>query len=209
VIDNPMLAGKLYREDELGEAAVQRANWRYAAFASFGLSGMLILLLAYTILLLRQVPVRVIEVTPESGLVRVTQEAWERYVPPETAYVAQLRDDVTTLRTIILDKEAMKRQHIRSRTRMTAHGKQLYGEYIRSRKPFDQKEPVQVEILSALRDSGLTWDIRWRETTYGDRLLIEYWRGKFTFTKTTPQNDAERYATPLGLFIETWDWGKE
>lgn len=209
MITNPMLDGKLYREDELGEAAVQRANWRYAAFASFAVSGLLIVLLFFMVVMLRRIPVRVIEVHETSGAVRITEEDWRRYVPPETAYVAQLREDVVTLRTVTLDKEEMKRQHLRTRTRMTLQAQQLYAEYLRERKPLEQKQPVQVEVLSTLRDSGLTWDVRWRETTYGDRLMIEHWRGKFTFVKVTPQNEAERYATPLGLFLDVYSWSKE
>jgi type IV secretory pathway TrbF-like protein len=209
MIDSPFLTGKAYREDELGEAAVRRANWRYMAFAAMGLSGLLILLVFVLIILLRQVPVRVITVTDASGDVRLAQDDWRQYVPPSTAYVAQLRDDIITLRTITIDKEDMRRHHVRTRWRMTDEAKTLYNEYERTRKPFEQKEPVQVEILSVLHDGGLTWDVRWRETTYSDKITIEQWRGKFTLIKAKPQREEERQATPLGIFLNTWSWGKE
>jgi type IV secretory pathway TrbF-like protein len=208
MIDTPFTTGKAYRDDELGEAAVQRANWRYAFFGALGLAALLTLLLFYTVSLPRKVPVPIV-VYNDSGDVRVVQEAWHTFVPPSTAYVAQLRKDIVILRTITLDKEAMRQQHVEARTRMTLQGKKQYNQYEKDRKPFDQKEPVTVDILSSLPDSGLTWDVRWRETTYSHKVEIEHWRGRFTFVKAVPQNDAERYATPLGLFLDSWAWSKE
>lgn len=208
MIENHMLVGKKYRDDELGEAAVQRANWRFVACGALGVASLLILLLFYTVALPKQSLVP-IEVCAESGSVRVIANDWKQYVPPITAYTAQLRDNVTILRTITTDKEAMRADHRSVRLRLTADAKTLYSQYLHERKPFEQKEPVQVEILSVLHDSGLTWDIRWREITYSHKIDIEHWRGKFTFTRAMPQNDAERHATPLGFFITHWSWSRE
>jgi type IV secretory pathway TrbF-like protein len=208
MIENHMVVGKKYRDDELGEATVRGANWRYAAFGSFGISGLLSLLLFYTVTLPKQLLVP-IEVCGESGTVRIVQQDWKQFVPPMTAYIAQLRDTVILLRTITTDKEAMRAQHRTVRLRLTAQGKPLYDQYLKDRKPFEQKEPVQVEVSSVLHDGGLTWDIRWRETTYSHKIDIEHWRGKFTFTRAMPQTDAERQATPLGLFVDHWSWSRE
>jgi type IV secretory pathway TrbF-like protein len=208
-METPFTTGKAYRDDELGEAAVRQANWRYAAFGAMGVSVLLILLEFCTLLMLRRIPIRVIEVSPESGAVHITQADFSQYVPPETVYVAQLRDDVITLRSISTDKETMRRWHVRARTRMTLQGKKQYEVYEKERKPFAQKEPVTVDILSILHDGGLTWDVRWRETKYSDRIEVETWRGKFTLVKSVPQDAEERDATPLGLFLDTWAWSKE
>ena len=136
MLDTPFTTGKAYRQDELGNAAVQRANWRYAAFASFGLSGLLILLLFYTVSLPRKIPVP-ITINEASGEVRVVQEDWKTYVPPDTAYTAQLRNAITVLRTVTLDKEDMRRQHVKVRAAMTLQGKKEYNQKIDvERKPF-------------------------------------------------------------------------
>jgi len=202
------LSGKLYREDELGEMAVRMANQRKAMWCAFGLSGLLIVLLFYTVSLPRKVPVP-ITVHEGSGDVRVVQEDWKTYVPPETAYTAQLRQDITNLRKVTLDKEDMKALHRLARTRMTIPGKQQYAQYEKEHKPFDRKEPTQIDGISIVHDGGLTWRARWREITYGHTTTIENWWGKFTFVKAVPQDEEERNATPLGLFLDNWSWSKE
>jgi type IV secretory pathway TrbF-like protein len=209
MIDTPYLTGKQYRDDELGEAAVQRANWRYCAFGAMGVSGLLVLLLFYAISLPRKVLVP-FTVNEGSGDVRIVQQDFAKYAPPRTVYINQLRDDMTILRTVTTDKEDMRRQHVKARTRMTAQGKKQYAQWERERKPFDQKEPVTVDILGTpLHDGGLTWDIRWRETTYGAQVGMETWRGKFTFIRAMPQDEDERNATAAGVFLDTWSWSKE
>jgi type IV secretory pathway TrbF-like protein len=209
MIDTPYLTGKQYRDDELGEAAVQRANWRYIAFSAMGVSALLVLLLFYALSLPRKVLVP-FTVNESSGEVRIVQKDWKEYAPPTTAYVRQLWDDMTILRTITTDKEDMRRQHVKARRRMTTQGKHQYDKYIMERKLFDQKEPVTVDVIGTpLHDGGLTWDIRWRETTYGAQLSMETWRGKFTFIRAVPQDEDERNATLLGLFLDTWSWSKE
>ena len=211
MIETPFTTGKLYRQDELGEAAVQRANWRYAAFCAFGLAGLLILLVFYLVVLLGRKPLGdPIEVRSDSGDVRIVKERWADYVPPSTAYVKQLKTDILILRTVTLDKPNMKQFHREARDRMTLQGKKQYDQWLKERKPFDQPEPVIVEIIGTpLHDGELTWDVRWRETTYGHTVDPTYWRGRFTFVKAVPQNEAERNATPLGLFLDNWAWSKE
>ena len=208
MIDTPFMTGRQYRAEELGEAAVQRANWRYAAFSAMGLSGLLALLLFYALSLPRKIPV-LYTVHEGSGEIQILEQDFRKYVPPATAYVAQLRKDVETLRKVLLDKEEMRRQHATVFARLTEQGKKQYLEKGLDRR-LDETEPVTVDIIGTpLHDGGLSWDLRWRETRYGQKLDMETWRGKFTFVKAVPQNDKERDATPLGLFLDTWSWSKE
>jgi type IV secretory pathway TrbF-like protein len=209
MIETPFMAGKKYRADEVGNAAVQRANWRYATFGALGLSGLLALILLYALTLPRKIPV-LYTVHEGSGEVHIIEQDFQKYVPPETAYVAQLRKDVETMRKVLLDKEEMRRQHVTVHTRLTEQGKRQYAQYLIERKLFDETEPITVDIIGTpLHDGGLTWDLRWRETRYGQKLDITTWRGKFTFVKAIPQNDKERDATPLGLFLDSWSWSAE
>lgn len=209
MIETPFMTGKQYRDDELGEMAVRMANQRLYALISHGITLLVLLLLFFTVTLPKRV-LQVVEVDRSSGDVRLATTPWDQYAPLPASYTSQLRRDLDALRKVTMDKEDMRKQHAEARVRMTDQGKQQYAAWLKERKPFEQKDPTTIEFLGPpLHGEGLTWEVRWRETTYGHQLKPETWRGRFTFIRAVPKTEDERIATPLGLFLDTWSWGRE
>ena len=207
-METHFLEGKQYREDELGEMAVQKANWRYMAFGATAVSVLLILVLVYLLHLPKLQPYY-IEVNVASGETRVLGFAPTTVTPNEAAEAKQVRDFVTVMLSVSSDKEQMRRQWRKLYAQATKNGKRLLNQVEALRKPFEQKDGVTIDILRTLRTGEHTYDLRWRETRYGAQIDTQYYSGMFTTKHEPPQSQEEIDQSPLGIVLDTWSIAKE
>lgn len=210
-LDSHFYEGRKHRADELGEFAVQRSNWRLAAFG--GIAGMLLLSIG-CLYLGAQPKLRpyYIEVDTCSGDARVVGEAPTSYTIRELTLKKHLRDFVQTVRGVSLDKPDMQRRLTEVFYQLTPKGKKLFEQFMTERNPMYQREPVLVEVTAVLLSTGATYDVRWMEKRYNDRMDLqatEVYRGLFTVVEQTPRGKDEMDHNPMGLFIDQFSWSRE
>jgi type IV secretory pathway TrbF-like protein len=208
MIETSFIEGKQYREDELGEMAVQKANWRYIAFGATGLSILLTLALIHSHLLPKLQPYY-IQINVADGATRILGFAPTSVTVPEAAEAKQLRDFVTVMLSVSSDKEQMRRSWRKLYAQATKNGKRLLNQVEALRKPFEQKDGVTIDILRTLKTGEHTYDLRWRETRYSSQIEIQHYSGVFIAKHEQPQTQEEIDQNPLGIFLDTWSIAKE
>jgi type IV secretory pathway TrbF-like protein len=209
--EHPFLEGKRYRDDELGEMAVQKANWRYMAFGVLGLLALSILGNIYLGSLPKMVPAYV-EVDTMTGGMRVVGPAPQEYDLRESTVKKELREFVEVLRRISTDVPLMQLHWTRLFHHVTPRGHKLLAAYATERNPLAQKDPVAVEVLRVLRQSEFTWDVRWQETTYsakGEQKSSATYSGLFTWERQLPTTLDALTMNPSGILLDSWSWSKE
>ena len=209
--EHPFLEGKRYREEELGEMAVQKANWRYMAFGALGLAALLGLGNLYQATLPRMIP-HYVEVDTSSGNMRIVGPTPQQYDLRQETVKKELREFVEVLRRISTDLPLMQMQWTRLFHHVTPRGHKLLGAYATERNPLAQKDPVMVEVLRILPQSATTMDIRWIETTYsskGEQKSIATYSGLFTWERQVPTTMDALAFNPSGILLHEWSWSKE
>jgi type IV secretion system protein VirB5 len=119
---------------------------------------------------------------------------------------------VKDLRGISTDIEKNKEAWRGLQHKVSKEGKTLLAQYEAEWKPLEQKEPVLIKIITTVKRTDTTYDVRWQEKRYNKNLEwvdTSTWSGNFTFTLQRPSTEEERQASPWGIFFHVWNWQKE
>lgn len=202
-------------DDRMGSAIAQARNWRLATFATIcfialpSLGGMI-----YLGAQPKAVP-HIVEVSSDgSASYRgPAGRAWEQYTPSAASMRYHLSRFVTNTRMISSDQAVVKRNWLDAYTLVTSDARNTLNEYARTHDPFgrSQQERVSVQILSMVPMSGDSWQIDWREDSWGlrgERKGESYWRGIFRVVTRKPENEDMLASNPIGLYIDEFHWSK-
>ncbi len=211
--DNPFLEGQQYRTDELGDAVVTSAHWRWTTWLC--IAGLIVSNSLWGIREIVRVPVKVFMAEIDlSGTTRLIGALPSHYTQKEEVIKGHLRDFVRLLRRVIDDKVAMGEDWDEKKGiygRVTKNGKQLLSAHLATQgNPLEKREPVMVDILRTLSKGAQTFDITWMEQRYSaepeSRQLIEtsYWSGIFSFKEAPPKNEQEVLVNYLGIWWDQW-----
>lgn len=186
-------------------------TWRSAAFCAIGLSG----LLAGAVIVLAMRPAAtpfVIEAT-EEGEARLVGPASAAYSPSDAQIAWHLARFIEMVRGLPSDPVVVRQNWLRAYDWATQGGAQALNAMAAADNPFARvgKSAVAVEVISVVRASPSSFQVRWREQTYAGGVLAHV--DRFTAVIAIvidPPSTPERLAkNPLGLYVHAFTWSRD
>lgn len=198
-------------DDRIGSARVQARSWRIMAFGGLLLSTGLAGGLVWQSVQSRVTPY-VIEVD-RLGEARSVAPAVADYNPTDPQVAWTLGQFIRNVRGISLDPVLMRENWLGAYDFVIDRGELFLSEYARSADPFGQvgTRSVSVEIVSVVRASPRSFQVKWRETMFerGSLVLTSRWTAILTVSVKPPRTAEVLRKNPLGLYVEAIDWSRE
>ncbi|HXX68321.1 MAG TPA: conjugal transfer protein TrbF [Polyangiaceae bacterium] len=215
--DTPYRRARQEWDDRIGSAIVHAHNWRRATFASTAVT----LAAVVGLVVLGAQPKAVPHVIEIDGLGRATYRgpvgaAGDQYTPTEAVIEYHLRRFLEDTRTISSDLAVLKESWLDAYHLVTPRGAHMLSAFVErpENDPFRrvQEERVTVELLAAVRVSGDTWQLDWRETAFDNSGAPSdapaLWRGMFHVVLRRPKTEEEMMHNPIGLYVDEFHWDK-
>jgi type IV secretion system protein TrbF len=203
-------AGQVW-DERLGSARVQARNWRLAALGMIGLAVLLSATLTITIARSGIVPY-VVEVD-RLGEVRAIGPATEPYRPSDAQIAHFLARFIENVRSLSIDPVVVRANWLRAYDFVTDRGAQTLNNYAREADPFGKigARTATVEVISVVRASGASFELRWKESTYenGAVVKVERFTGVVTVILKSPTTPETLRKNPLGLFVHSLNWSRD
>jgi type IV secretion system protein TrbF len=198
-------------DERLGSARVQASNWRLAALACIGLSGVLGLTIFTQIARSGVVPY-VVEVD-RLGEVHAVGPAFEAYQPSDAQIAHFLARFIEDVRSLSIDPVMVRMNWLRAYDFVTDRGAQALNDYARETDPFIKigTRTVTVEVTSVVRASSDSFEIRWKESTYENGAIAktERYTGVATTVLKPPTVAETLRKNPLGLYVHSINWSRD
>ncbi|MGP5868221.1 conjugal transfer protein TrbF [Pseudomonas aeruginosa] len=198
-------------DERIGSARVQAKNWRLMAFGCLVLAllmaGGLVWRSAQSI-----VTPYVVEVD-SSGHVRVVGEAATPYRPADAQVAYHLARFVTLVRSLSIDPIVVRQNWLDAYDYTTDRGAAVLNDYARTNDPFARvgKESVTVQVISVVRASETSFNVRWTEQRFvnGSPAGIERWSAVISTVLQTPRTEQRLRKNPLGIYVNGLSWSRE
>jgi len=198
-------------DERLGAARVQAMNWRIAALAMIGLALLLCATLAVVVGRSGIVPY-VVEVD-RLGEVRAVGPALEPYRASDAQIAHFLARFVENVRSVSIDPVVVRANWLRAYDYVTDRGAQALNDYAREADPFARigARTVTVEVISVVRASGDSFEIRWKESVYENGAVAksERFTGVVTVILKAPSTAETLRNNPLGLYVHSVNWSRD
>ena len=182
-------------DERIGSARVQAHNWRLMALGSLALS----LILSGILLWLGRsgtaVPY-VVEIDPKGGA-RAVGPATETYRPSDAQIAFHLARFIENVRSLSIDPVVVRQSWLKAYDFVTDKAAVTLNEHAREKDPFAKvgRETVAVEVMSVVRASDSSFQVRWLERTFegGAQKDTKRLTGLFSIVITPPRTvDAVR-----------------
>jgi type IV secretory pathway TrbF-like protein len=214
-LETPYLRARQEWDLRMGSAVVQAKNWRLATFASLAAVLVSTLGMIYLGAQPKAVP-HIIEVDRLGAASYHGPVGLSDYVPTEAVITYHLRRFIEDTREISSDLAVLKRNWLDAYTLLTPRGGNMLSAFVQKPEndPFRraQDERVTVEILSAVRAAGDTWQVDWRESSWdkgGSPLGAPViWRAMLRTVVALPKTAEAMRNNPIGLYIDELHWDK-
>lgn len=198
-------------DERIGSARVQAKNWRLMAFGCLALAllmaGGLVWRSAQSI-----VTPYVVEVD-SSGQVRAVGEAATPYRPADAQVAYHLARFVTLVRSLSIDPIVVRQNWLDAYDYTTDRGAAVLNDYARTNDPFARvgKESVTVQVISVVRASETSFNVRWTEQRFvnGSPASIERWSAVVSTVLQTPRTEQRLRKNPLGIYVNGLSWSRE
>ncbi|HEX6956365.1 MAG TPA: conjugal transfer protein TrbF [Ferrovibrio sp.] len=198
-------------DERIGSARLQARNWRLIAFGALLLSLILAGGLIWQAGRSRITPY-VVEVD-RLGEAQAVAPAVASYRPSDAQIAYHLARFIRNLRSLSVDPVIVRRSWLEAYDYVTERGAQMLNGFARARDPFKAigERSVSVEILSVVRASPDSFQVRWREETWreGRRIADERWIALLTIAIRPPRDAATLRKNPLGIYVHGLDWSRE
>lgn len=198
-------------DERLGTSRVQARNWRAMAFGCFGLSAIMAGGLLWQSTRSTVVPY-VVEVG-QTGEVRAVGPAQEAYHPTDAQIAFHLAHFIVDVRSVPIDPIIVRQNWLEAYDFTTDHGAAVLNDYARNDDPFAKigKTTVAVDVVSVVRASPNSFQIRWVERTYASGALIstDHWTAIATVILQPPQTADRLRKNPLGIYVDGLNWSRE
>lgn len=195
----------------MGSLVAHARTWRTATFLSLALSGALAA--GVLALSLRPAAVPFVIETSETGEARLIGPAMQTSAPNDAQLSWHLARFVEMIRGLPSDPVVVRQNWLRAYDWTTQSGAQALNAMASADDPFTKvgQETVAVEVISVVRASPDSFQVRWREKAYSNGVLTSATR--FTGVAsividpaTTPVRLAKN---PLGLYVHSFTWSKD
>ncbi len=195
----------------MGSSLAHARTWRTAAFCSFALAGAMAA--GVVVLALRPAAVPFVIEANETGEARLVGPATGSYAPSDAQLSWHLARFIEMIRGLPSDPIVVRQNWLRAYDWATQGGAQALNAMAASDDPFTRigKSTVAVEVLSVVRASPDSFQLRWRERTYSGGALIgvERFTGVASIVIDPPATPERLAKNPLGLYVHSFTWSRD
>lgn len=195
----------------MGSALAHARTWRTAAFCSLGLCT--VMAAGVIVLALRPAAVPFVIEASETGEARLVGPATSAYEPSDAQLAWHLARFVEMIRGLPSDPIVVRQNWLRAYDWATQGGAQALNAMAEADDPFGKvgKRTIAVEVLSVVRASPDSFNLRWRESTYAQGALIDVERftGVATIVIDPPASPERLSKNPLGLYVHSFTWSRD
>jgi type IV secretory pathway TrbF-like protein len=203
-------AGQVW-DERLGASRAQARNWRMMAFGSLALSVMMAGGLVWQSGRSTITPY-VVEVDHQ-GDVRAVGAATAAYQPADAQIANHLSRFITDVRSLPLDPIVVRQDWLEAYDYSTDRGAAVLNDYARINDPFGKvgKQSIAVDIVSVVRASPASFQVRWIERTYDNGALTatDHWTAILSIVVQPPHDEAQLRKNPLGIYVNGLNWSRE
>ena len=214
-LDTPYRRARQEWDARMGSAVLQAKNWRLATFASLSA----VLLATGGIIYLGAQPKAVPHIIEVDRLGAASYHGpvgQADYIPTDAVITYHLRRFIEDTREVSSDLAVLKKNWLDAYTLLTPRGGNMLSAFVQKPEndPFRraQDQRVTVEILSAVRAAGDTWQVDWRESSWdknGSPLgAPAIWRAMLRTLVQAPKAAEAMKRNPIGLYIDELHWDK-
>lgn len=207
----PYQAAQQAWDDRIGSARVQAYHWRLAALGSLLLSFVIAAGLIWQVGRSTVTPF-VVEVDHQ-GDVRAVGPAAENYQPTDAQIEHQLSRFIRDVRSLPLDPIVLRDNWLEAYDYASDKAALTLNEYARLTNPFERvgRSSVATEVVSVVRASADSFQLRWIERKYSDGVpaATERWTAIVTITLQLPRDESRLRKNPLGIYVTGLDWSQE
>jgi len=209
--DTPYRQAQEVWDRRMGSTLAHARTWRTAALSALALSG---LLAAATIALaLRPASVPFVIEANATGEARLIGPANKAYEPGDAQLSWHLARFVEKIRSLPSDPIVVRQNWLSAYDWATQAGAQVLNQMAEANDPFAQvgKTTVAVEVLSVVRASPNSFNLRWRESSYnsGTLVKVERYTGVATVVIDQPSDPERLSKNPLGLYVHAFTWSRD
>lgn len=209
--DTPYRQSQELWDRRMGSALSHARTWRTAAFISLALAGGLA---AATITLaLRPAAVPFVIEANDTGEARLVGPATKAYEPGDAQISWHLARFVERVRALPSDPVVVRQNWLSAYDWATQAGAQVLNAMAEADDPFAKvgKTTVSVDVLSVVRASPTSFQLRWRESTYtnGTLVKVDRYTGVATIVIEPPSTPERLQKNPLGLYVHALTWSKD
>jgi type IV secretion system protein TrbF len=198
-------------DDRMGTALAHARTWRLAAFVSLGLAalaGACVIVLA-----LRPAAVPFVIEASETGETRLVGPASANVAPTDAQIAWHLARFVEMVRSLPADPVIVRQNWLRAYDWATEGGAQALTAMASDEDPFSRigKTTVAVEVISVVRASPTSFQLRWREQDYVQGALVntERFSGIASVVIDPPHTPDRLAKNPLGLYVHAFTWSRD
>ncbi len=214
-LDTPYRRARQEWDARMGSAVVHAKNWRLATFASLTA----VLLATGGMIYLGAQPKAVPHIISVDRLGAASYHGpvgQADYIPTDAVITYHLRRFIEDTREVSSDLAVLKHNWLDAYTLLTPRGGNMLSAFVQKPEndPFRraQDQRVTVEILSAVRAAGDTWQVDWRESSWdknGSPLgAPAIWRAMLKTLVQAPKAAEAMKKNPIGLYIDELHWDK-
>ena len=209
--DTPYRQAQQLWDNRMGSALAHARTWRMAAFASLGLAGAMAT--GVIVLALRPAAVPFVIEANETGEARLIGPASGTYTPSDPQLAWHIARFIEMIRGLPSDPIVVRQNWLRAYDWTTQGGAQVLNAMAKEDDPFAKvgKRTVAVEVISVVRASPDSFQLRWRESTYASGTLIDVERySGVASIVIAPSSSPEQLAkNPLGLYVHAFNWSRD
>jgi type IV secretory pathway TrbF-like protein len=198
-------------DNRMGSSLAHARTWRTAAFCSLGLAGAMAV--GVVVLALRPAAVPFVIEASETGEARLVGPATSAYEPSDAQLAWHIARFIEMVRGLPSDAIVVRQNWLRAYDWATQGGARVLSAMAEEDDPFAKvgKQTVAVEVLSVVRASPTSFQLRWRESTYngGTLVHVERYTGVATIVIDPPSTPERLQKNPLGLYIHGLTWSRD
>lgn len=198
-------------DKRMGSSLAHARTWRTAAFCSLGLAATMAA--AVVALASRPAAVPFVIEASENGEARLVGPATSAYEPSDAQLSWHLARFIEMIRGLPSDPIVVRQNWLRAYDWATQGGAQVLNAMAADDDPFSKvgKTTVAVEVLSVVRASPTSFQLRWRESSYnaGTLVHVERYTGVATIVIDPPSSPERLQKNPLGLYVHSLTWSRD
>ena len=211
VPETPYQKAQQIVDNRMGSALVRAKNWR---LAFFGQTVLCALLAGGFIWQGAQASITpyVIEVDDRGG-VKAVGPAQNSFEPSDAQIANQLARFIKNVRSVSIDPVVLRDNWLDAYSYATDKAALTLNTYANENDPFIDigQRSVTVDVISIVRSSGDSFEVRWRETNFrnGAQLGTQTFTASLTIITKPPTDAQTLHRNPLGLYVHGLNWSQD
>lgn len=198
-------------DERMGSARVQAKNWRLAALMSISMATLLGAAFIWQSSQSLVTPY-VVEIERGGGI-RAVSSTTPNYKPSDAQIGYQLGEFISNVRSISIDPIVVKENWLKAYNYTTDRAAHTLNDYARIHDPFAMigRKSVSVKIISVVRSSDDSFEIRWRETAFlnGAVQSLDTFTASLSIVLESPRDEQTLHRNPLGIYVHGLNWSKD